>query len=427
MLNVIIAKPTKACNARCTYCAAAATTENNAKNKWSIDDFKLYFDKLVDYIHPEQYCLWLWHGGEPMLLGPDFYEEAHDYAKSKRPNLTMSMQSNILDYSTEKWLPTINRCFKGYVSTSFDPDMTGRVYKGSVENYTKRFFDKLQTLLDDGLNTFIIGCYTNEMVKKDLHMRMYELAQGYGEQAFGLRFNFRYPAGRAKGEGDFISPEVYGKMLVDLYDRWIAEGPRFSIVPITQILEKVVCGGSRCPWTRHCGGAIIGLEPDGSIWNCASFADIEDKRFMFGNLKTQDFKEIMSSPAARQIRRRVAILPDDCLKCKNLDVCEGGCARDSILFGGKIYEKTKYCQSWMMLIDRIKKSVQSGEATYMIKRYGFDKRMKRNLNIPIVAGIREEGKPMNAPSTSCGGEYNVEMSDEEKHKLKIAETASCAL
>ena len=423
MLSVIIAKPTKACNAACTYCSAAAEAAEKPKNRWTIDDFKHYFDKLVDYIPKDNYCLWLWHGGEPMLLGPKFYLEAYYYAKKKRPMLGMSMQSNILDYSHDKWYDVIKHVCGGSISTSYDPDVSGRVYRGSIENYTKKFFESLQMAMDDGIRTFIIGTYTNDMVERDLHMRKYELALNYGDQAFGIRYNYRYPAGRAKDSGDFISPEVYGNMLIEVYNEWVRQAPDFQIVPHTQILEKIIAGGSRCPWTRHCAGHFIGLEPDGRVWNCASFADLEDDKYCFGDLNTQDFGEIMSSYPAREIKRRVATIPDECFECRNLDVCEGACARDSILFGGDIYDKTKYCESWMMLIDRIKQSVASGEANRVIEKSGYHRKAQaRRRPSPMIVG-KSTGEIKTDIKAGCA--CASDSIGENEHENAIANATGC--
>jgi len=375
LLNVVIAKPTKKCNARCSYCAAATT----AKGLWSFDDFKMYFDKLSPYIPDEGGCLWLWHGGEPMLLGPDFYLDAYCYAKERKPNINMSMQTNMLDYSTDKWYEVLKLVCGGGVSTSFDPDACGRIYQGSAENYTKRFLERIQMAMDDGLGVSIIGTYTDEMYDLDLHNRIYDIALSYGSQAFTIRYNYRYPAGRAQGKGDFITPETYGKMLVDIYNRWVRDVPKFGMVPHQQIIEKILSGPNhdRCPWTRKCGGHFIGLEPDGRVWNCPSFADTGNEDYVFGNLKEQSFEEIYSSQAARAVRRRMAVVPKACTNCQHFDVCQGGCARDTILFGGELFDRTKYCQSWMMLIDRIKQSIESGEADRLIRTKGYDRFMER--------------------------------------------------
>jgi radical SAM protein with 4Fe4S-binding SPASM domain len=356
------------CPAQCSYCSAASL----GKEKWSFDDFKFYFDKLVDYLPENIKSSWIWHGGEPMLLGPDFYLQCYDYAKAKRPKMQMSMQSNLLLYDSAKWKDVLCKVCSGAVSTSFDPDCTGRIYNGSAENYTKLFFEKLQMVKDDGLDVSIIGTFTSEMYHKNLHMSFYEMSKSMGEQSVGIRYNYRYPAGRAKGKGDFITPEDYGKMLIEVYDRWVVEAPPFAVIPHVQLIEKILKKNEltgRCPWTNECSGRFIGLETNGNVYNCGCFADTEDEKYLYGNLKSQEFDEIVSSKPARELRRRKVKIPLECRQCSEFDICRGGCARDSILFGGGLYDKTYYCDAWKMLIARIKQSIVSGEAIRAINNF----------------------------------------------------------
>jgi hypothetical protein len=46
--------------------------------------------------------------------------------------------------------------------------------------------------------------------------------------------------------------------------------------------------------------------------------------------------------------------------------------RDSVLYGKGLGGKFHYCASWMMVFDRIKRSVASGEADAAIEKYGQD-------------------------------------------------------
>ena len=64
------------------------------------------------------------------------YLDAYCYAKERKPNINMSMQTNMLDYSTDKWYEVLKLVCGGGVSTSFDPDACGRIYQGSADRIT---------------------------------------------------------------------------------------------------------------------------------------------------------------------------------------------------------------------------------------------------------------------------------------------------
>ena len=69
-ISTVIIKPTKGCNADCTYCCAPP----DGAPKWDIETFKKVFDAMEPRLNPS--AILIWHGGEPMLLGPKFFSEA---------------------------------------------------------------------------------------------------------------------------------------------------------------------------------------------------------------------------------------------------------------------------------------------------------------------------------------------------------------
>ncbi len=392
MIYTVIAKPTKECNADCSYCSAPPDDENS----WEIDDFKIIFDRIMPSLASE--AVIIWHGGEPMLMGPDFYVEAYDYARSKMPTIKFSMQTNLLLYSTKRWKSIFHDIFEGRVSTSFDPDEQNRTIKGSSEKYSRAFYKKIKEVTDDGVFPMVIGTYTSNTAK--YAVKMYELSQSMKDKSFNIRFNYRYPAGRDSDEGVSITPHDYGNMLIEMYDRWISEMPNFSITPLDQMLQKCIgLNTEQCPWTRSCGGQFIGIEPNGDVYNCGEFADLKKDLYRFGNVKTGTLpydnklsivnivkkeksvetfsKEMMSTKAANLMKRRQFDLPKSCIECRHFKQCQGGCMRDAELFerglGGKFY----YCESWIMVFDRIKESIMNGEADAMLARYTDDVQMAK--------------------------------------------------
>jgi radical SAM protein with 4Fe4S-binding SPASM domain len=309
-----------------------------------------------------------------MLMGPDFYHLAYEHAKAIVPQIRFSMQSNILGYSTSRWKEVLETVFKRSISSSYDPDELNRTVKGDPARFHKIFFRKLDAMLSDGFRPSVIGTYTEESAP--LGLALYERSKSLGQKAFSLRFNYRYPVGRAFGEGEAIAPETYGKMLVDVYNRWLVDNPPFMITPLDEMLGKVVgTEGSRCPWTNSCGGRFLSIDPDGSAYNCAEFGSLgqslsdagEIDPYKYGNLNTDTVEQLLASPAASDMRRRRVDVPQSCKTCRHFDECEGGCARDSALYGRGMGGKFYYCHSWIMVFDRIKESVLSGEADAVIR------------------------------------------------------------
>lgn len=380
-IYVVIAKPTRLCNADCSYCSSPPLEQRgkSSEPEWTIENFKEYFDKVYPYL--ANGAVWIWHGGEPMLMGVAFYEQAHQYAlekmKKEGRNVYFSMQSNLLGYN-KKWYKTFSEVFQGSVSTSFDADETQRTIKGNTTTYGKVFRRVLNEVIEDGFRPMVIGVYTEETAP--LMHKMYDWSLSLGEKGFPLRFNYCHPTGRIESGGEAIKPHTYGKSLIELYNRWIKDVPDFTITPLDQMFKKVIGidGEGHCPWTKKCGGRFIEIEPNGDVYNCADFADLGEK-YRFGNLNSSvSLIEMLNTKPAIQIRRRASIVPMSCQNCEHFDDCEGGCMRDATLYEHGLYGKFHYCESWKMVFTRIKESILSGEADKIIEKYGCDPFLIKN-------------------------------------------------
>ena len=382
-IHVVIAKPTRFCNADCSYCSSPPLTEENLKNgepMWSFEDFKKYFDKVFPLMIPGSY--WIWHGGEPMLMGTEFYWKTYEYAKEQMEKLNkviyFSMQSNLLAYN-EKWKEVFETVFEGSLSTSFDPDEINRTVKGNAKTYSRLFKKALTKILNDGFRPMVIGVYNEE--NAELMHKMYDWSLSLGDKGFPLRFNYCTPSGRVNGGGEAISPITYGNKLIEVYNRWIKDIPNFTITPLDQMFKKTldIDGEGHCPWTKKCGGRFIEVEPNGDIYNCSEFADI-GKQYCYGSLNddSKTLSELLMTSPALKIKRRTLQLPVSCQTCEHFNDCEGGCMRDAVLFSHGLYGKFHYCQSWKMVFTRIKESIMNGEADGIIKQYELDPEVIRS-------------------------------------------------
>jgi uncharacterized protein len=385
-ISTVIIKPTKGCNADCSYCCAPP----DGAPKWTLSEFKEIFDALEPRLHPT--ATLIWHGGEPMLLGTEFYKQALSYARSKHKRIRFSIQSNMLSYN-HRWNEVFRDVFEGSLSTSWDPDELCRTVKGSQELYSRLYHAKMQKILEDGWRPKVISTFSEETMHlaHDVYDRAFDAAAK--GQVYDIRFNYRYPAGRASEEGPSILPATYGKVLLEIYNRWIADTPDFTITPLDQMFKKVTgVEMARCPWAKGCTGKIIGLEPNLDVYNCGEFADLGEPEFKFGNLLDDGIDACLTSPAARKLARRQIQHPESCKTCIHFDECEAGCMRDSVLFGNGLYGKFFYCESWQEIFSRVKQSILSGEADNALIKFGHNPdHMRAIVEKRLVDGI-EAGK-----------------------------------
>lgn len=376
-ISTVIAKPTVLCNADCVYCSTPPTT----KTMWSEENFSFFLKRLYKVFSDS--VVWIWHGGEPLLMGPDFYKKCHEIAekhqKETGQKIKFSVQTNLLLYNSKTWKEIFGHIFEGRVSTSYDPDEKLRTLKGSASRYANRFKNKLENVLEDGFRPLVIGTFDENTI--DYAYKMYDFSKSKPNgMRFNIRINYRYPAGKASGTGFAISPKKYGTVLVDIFDMWIRDNPGFLVTPLDQMLKLVVgLERDRCPWTPKCANGIMEIGPNGDVHTCGEFADLKDDKYRYGNIMHHSGSALLQSEAAKAVRKRVIKIHGDCALCEHYDVCGGGCMRDSVLFGNGIYGKFPYCESWKMVFSHIKKAVGSNEARTVID---FIRSTERGVQLP---------------------------------------------
>ncbi|GGF92639.1 radical SAM protein [Cysteiniphilum litorale] len=372
---VVIAKPTKACNADCSYCSAIPYD----KEKWTVEKFMHIWDTLKPGLN--QQVQWIWHGGEPLLMSPEFYTSCYEYAKLTHPNVRFEMQSNITLYKSSRWKDTIEKVFNGCVSTSFEYGGMRTIF-GDAAKFEKVFKWKLKIIIDDGFSTGIIGTYSDRNI--DQAVKMYDLAISHDIKAPSIRINYMRPQGRVKDHGVLMSEHKYTQTLLALWDRWVNDAPAFDVIPLADFLYSVlgVHKSYKCPYTRSCGGRFLSVEPNGDLYNCAVSSDTRNKDFSFGNVfdlivdnkrVPQDafIQHLNEAQALRVIKSRRYQVHLDCVKCPHFRECQGGCPSDSMLFDGSISSKFYYCETWKALLTKVKEDLAQGKLDRLLKKRGL--------------------------------------------------------
>lgn len=367
-LLTVIARPTLNCNATCDYCSAAICS----KRKWTLDDFKRVIDQIC---LSERYRLrkinWIWHGGEPMLMKPDFYLQSYEYIRQKGYDVIFSMQTNLLLYS-EKWHEVIETVLGGVIGTSYDYGRTRNIH-GNSDIYHKVFMKRFAQLHDDGFLTGVVTVLTDDNIDQAYQLydlsRAYESYYGYG---FDIKYNYVYTEGRAKDTGiQTLDKAKYKSFLLSLVDRIYEDNPTFNISPINHFIKNMKDKGlAGCPFKSNCASGVLSVDEDGHVYTCSSFANTQDRNYQYGNIfnhtlycddgnqtlhhEINFFDRIHTSTAYQAMHKRKVRLNIDCIKCPHLNECQGGCGYQSVLERGDLYAKPDYCDVWFDVISKIK-------------------------------------------------------------------------
>ncbi|MBN2213039.1 MAG: radical SAM protein [Bacteroidales bacterium] len=152
-------KTVNRCNSDCIYCF---TDKSRKLRKVNLSFLKNLFSKAGRYLklnHDETIEI-QWHGGEPLLLGIDFYRNVLKtqtaYCAECSHRIIHSFQSN-LTLLTESFLQVLTALNLKNIGTSIDPDNSVRLLKkpGDRHAYKNKLFAALMLLEKKNINVGI--------------------------------------------------------------------------------------------------------------------------------------------------------------------------------------------------------------------------------------------------------------------------------
>jgi len=333
-----------ACNLRCDYCYYLEKEMLSPKgNGYKMSDATLQtFTEQYVHAQPGQQVLFTWHGGEPLILGIDYYKKALRFQQAFKRNRQIE---NVLQTNgtllTDEWC----QFFKEnhfLIGLSIDgPEHCHDRYrknaagKGSFAE-TMRGIELLQKHQVDFNVLSVVNDYNAKYP-----LEVYHFFKSIGAQY--IQFspvveridpNSGLLSSGMKTGGALTPWSVdaldYGKFLCTIFDEWVLNdvGKTFVTTFDATLAGYVGVAPGICIYADTCGHAAA-LEANGDLYACDHFVFSEYKR---GNIHRKTITEMMLS--ADQIKfgnDKRDNLPETCRKCSYLHLCNGECPKNRIL------------------------------------------------------------------------------------------------
>jgi radical SAM protein with 4Fe4S-binding SPASM domain len=357
----LIIKPTHACNAACVYCSA--WKEEYPRLNMSLETLEILFKRLGEQgKRGLRGVVLTWHGGEPLLMPLDFYRRAKQLQDELLIPTGMEvnnvMQSNLLAYTPDKAeffreFLTQHDGTPGPIGTSFD--LVGGIRVMKSGDYSRRFRQSVDTARSVGQPLGLV--YTVHRYSLDKVQEIYQcLSTEFSDMP--TRFNPVYAEGRG-GQPDseeyHITPEQYGRFMVEFYRLWADGGRKQRYDPFSAWHEyhyDRICNNMCCEESGDCSSTHLGMDTDGTIYSCGRGIDRGSQPL--GNLHRQDLAQIMKSPFRTNYHNRTTFLRmTACRNCGWWRYCHGGCYVDSEIIFGDPFRPTIWCQSYQYFFKEV--------------------------------------------------------------------------
>lgn len=124
-----------------------------------------------------------------------------------------------------------------------------------------------------------------------------------------------------------VSPEQYGDFYINIFDKWVRNdvGSVFVQMFDVTLANWVREPGGLCILDKTCGNAGV-LEYNGDLYSCDHF--VYPENFLGNILSTPLYQMMRSQKQKRFGDEKRDSLPEYCLKCEYLNICNGECPKN---------------------------------------------------------------------------------------------------
>ena len=277
-----------------------------------------------------------WHGGEPLLLGLDFYRKALEleekYAGGKTIHNTIETNGILLDRA---WADFFRKHgFLVGISIDGPKDIHDKFRRdrGGAPTFDK-VINAVRLLQTSGVefNTMSTVNAASEGRGREVYQFLKSLESRY------LQFMpvvEHIKAGRITDpaeSGAQIAPwsvgsSAFGRFLCDIFDVWVRNDVGRVFVGQFDATLASWCRVSPgiCVYAETCGGNAV-IEHNGDVYPCDHFVY---PKYKLGNIARKSIPEMMASePMVRFGIDKRNSLPSACRKCRWLFACHGECPK----------------------------------------------------------------------------------------------------
>ncbi len=311
-----IVKATNNCNMGCGYCYYRHNKAQGSDNRMSTDVLRQTIASMLG--HNQSCANFIWHGGEPLMMGIGFFEDIVDfqngYLKSTGKEIAVSncVQTNglLLD---DEWIDFLKR--NGFnVSISLDGYFgLHSKNRGTSPETFNRIMENVVLLSRRGMQFSVLTVVTKETVGHE--EELFDFFADFDIESFGfLPMNYGSP-------DDCLSANEYGSFLCRFFDIWTSKGKtNLEIREFDEFIRGYLGQPQRlCHHTDLCD-CYMTVTPNGDLYPCDCYPQDETTKLgnVYGSIAEAHEK-------SKLLFQGAYTLPDECEHCDYGVICNGGC------------------------------------------------------------------------------------------------------
>lgn len=339
----VLTKPTGAvCNLDCKYCFFLVKEKlyPGSNFRMSEDVQESYIRQILES-HPGPEIPVAWQGGEPTLMGLEFFRRSIELEeKYRKPGTTIlnTMQTNgvLLDEEWCEFLRENNFLIGLSMDGPREMHDAYRLDKGGQPTFNK-VMRAARRMQKHNVEFNILT--TVHAANGDHPIEVYRfLRDELGTHFIQLipiveRVNERGEVGNQEGcrvTDRSVKPEQWGRFLTTIFDEWLRRdvGRVFIQMFDAAVASWVGAPPAMCIFAETCGDAVA-LEHNGDLYACDHFVE---PKYLLGNIQSQSLVQLVASPAQRKFGAdKRDTLPRYCRECEVRFACHGECPKNRFI------------------------------------------------------------------------------------------------
>jgi uncharacterized protein len=354
----VLAKPTGAiCNLDCKYCFFLSKEMLYPGDRFRMSNelLETYIRQLLE-MQPLGDVIVAWQGGEPTLIGIDFFRRAIAYVGQYRKagqNILYTVQTNgtLLDddwcafFSQHKVLVGLSIDGPQQMHDAYRVDKRGSGSFGDVmQGYELLRRHKVEVNIlctihaanaDHPLDVYRF--FRDELQASHIQFipiveRTTEALIPLANLGWGKRPGADRPLYMQHGAQvteRSVGAEQFGRFLIAIFDEWVRRDVGKVFVQTFDVaLGSWLGQHNLCIFSPTCGSAVA-LEHNGDLYSCDHYVEPE---YLLGNILETRMDALVSSPKQRAFgQHKLDSLPKYCRECSVLFACYGECPRNRFI------------------------------------------------------------------------------------------------
>lgn len=355
ILAVIVIRVTEKCNSNCRYCNFSKKHHPATMPLKIVKQILIRINEYLKARKSERIEI-QWHGGEPLILGPEFFESIYQlqykYCPGLEDRISHSIQSNLTCFSG-KFAVIMHKLGIVDIGTSFDPIPNIRGFGKKVNStlYKEKYFSALSMVEQHGFEWGLIYVVTKKSMFKPLDIFIFLTNLNLSGKINLMPVLIE----EKKGADLYISPMEFARFLGEIFPYWWKNRIRYSqIEPFRSYSENIYHDTHRGSRSRSVNiiNDHINISPDGETAQCRTFP--EGKKYNYGNISDKSLSEIL-----KEIKKDLIELINErkesmtCKGCRFWNICLGGGIDDAFSQNERFDKNNEWCNARKYFIEKI--------------------------------------------------------------------------